>query len=34
LSSKWNIEESLNLAKILGRNCSKYFGPYENGEKL
>ena len=34
LSSKWNIEESLNLAKILGRNCSEHFGPYENGEKL
>ena len=30
LSSKWNIEESLNLAKILGRNCSEHFGPYEN----
>ena len=28
LSSKWNIEESLNLAKVLGRNCSEYFGPY------
>jgi ribokinase len=34
LSSKWNIEESLNLAKILGRNCSEHFGPYENSEKL
>ena len=34
LSSKWNIEESLNLAKILGRNCSEHFGPYENDEKL
>ncbi len=30
LSSNWNIEESLNLAKILGRNCSEHFGPYKN----
>ena len=30
LSSDWNIEESLNLAKIMGRNCSEHFGPYKN----
>ena len=30
LSSGWDIEESLNIAKILGRNCSEHFGPYEN----
>ena len=30
LSSNWDIEESLNLAKIMGRNCSEHFGPYEN----
>ena len=29
LSSCWNIEESLNLAKIMGRNCSEHFGPYK-----
>ena len=29
LSSKWDIDKSLNLAKILGRNSSEYFGPYE-----
>jgi len=29
LSSNWNIEESLNLAKIMGRNCSEHFGPYK-----
>ena len=29
LSSNWDIEESLNLAKIMGRNCSEHFGPYE-----
>ena len=28
LTSKWSIEKSLNLAKILGRNSSEYFGPY------
>jgi len=28
LSSNWNIEESLNHAKIMGRNCSEHFGPY------
>ena len=30
LSSNWDIEESLNLAKIMGRNCSEHFGPYKN----
>ncbi len=34
LSSNWNIEESLNLAKIMGRNCSEHFGPYEKYNKL
>ena len=28
LSSGWSIDKSLNLAKILGRDCSEYFGPY------
>ena len=28
LASDWNIDESLNLAKIMGRNCSEHFGPY------
>ncbi len=28
-ASKWSIEESLDLAKILGSNCSKHFGPYK-----
>ena len=32
LSSYWHIEESLNLAKIMGRNCSEHFGPYKNGK--
>ena len=30
LSSKWNIEKSLSLAKILGKYCSENFGPYPN----
>ncbi len=34
LSSNWNIKESLNIAKILGRDCSEHFGPYKNGNKL
>ena len=33
LSSNWNIEETLNLAKIMGRNCSEHFGPYKNAIK-
>ena len=28
LASKWNIEKSINLAKILGRDASEFFGPY------
>ena len=28
LASKWNIEKSLNLAKVIGRNASEFFGPY------
>lgn len=34
ISSEWSIEESLNIAKILGRNCSEHFGPYKNGIRL
>ena len=30
LASNWSIERSLNIAKILGRNCSEHFGPYTN----
>tara|TARA_B100000989_G_scaffold249443_1_gene197050 strand:- start:350 stop:1216 length:867 start_codon:yes stop_codon:yes gene_type:complete len=33
MASKWNIDKSLNLAKIIGRNASEFFGPYpENDE--
>ena len=34
LSSKWTIEESLNLAKIMGKKCSEHFGPYPNTNKI
>ena len=34
LSSKWSIEESINLAKIIGRDCSEHFGPYRNTNKI
>ena len=34
LSSSWDIKESLNLAKVMGRNCSEHFGPYENYSSL
>jgi len=30
MTSKWDIEKSLNLAKILGRDASQFFGPYAN----
>jgi len=33
MASKWNIDKSLNLAKVIGRNASEFFGPYaENYE--
>jgi ribokinase len=28
MASKWNIEKSLNLAKVIGRDVSEFFGPY------
>ncbi|WP_288262390.1 PfkB family carbohydrate kinase [uncultured Prochlorococcus sp.] len=34
LASKWNIDKSLNLAKILGRESSEFFGPYAKNEKI
>ena len=34
MASKWNIEKSLNLAKVKGREASEFFGPYaENDQK-
>ena len=29
LSAKWSIDKCLNLAKIIGRDSSEYFGPYK-----
>ena len=34
LSSNWDLKESLNLAKIMGRNCSEHFGPFKNYSNL
>lgn len=28
LASGWSIEKTLNLGKVLGRNCVEHFGPY------
>ena len=30
MASKWDIDKSLNLAKVMGRNASEFFGPYSN----
>ncbi len=32
LSSKWNIDKILSLAKLLGRDASECFGPYKINE--
>ena len=32
-ASKWNIDKSLNLAKVLGRDSSEFFGPYAKNDK-
>ncbi len=34
LSSNWNIDKTIRLAKVLGRNCIEYFGPYPQIMKL
>jgi len=28
MASKWDIDKSLNLAKVMGRDASEFFGPY------
>ena len=28
LASNWDIEKTIRLGKVLGRNCIEYFGPY------
>jgi len=32
MASKWNIDKSLNLAKVIGRNASEFFGPYAEND--
>jgi len=32
MSSKWDIDKSLNLAKVIGRDASEFFGPYANSD--
>ncbi len=34
LSSCWSIEKTINLGKVLGRNCIEHFGPYPNMSKI
>ena len=30
MASKWDIDKSLNLAKVMGRDACEFFGPYSN----
>jgi len=32
MASKWDIDKSLNLAKVMGRDASEFFGPYANSD--
>ena len=32
-ASKWDIDKSLNLAKVMGRDASEFFGPYANSDE-
>ena len=34
MASKWDIDKSLNLAKVMGRDASEFFGPYAKKWKL
>ncbi len=33
MASKWDIDKSLNLAKVMGRDASEFFGPYSNNDQ-
>ncbi|KGF99445.1 Ribokinase [Prochlorococcus marinus str. MIT 9302] len=33
MASKWDIDKSLNLAKVMGRDASEFLGPYANNDK-
>ena len=34
LSSNWDIDDTINLGKVLGRNCIENFGPYPNMDNI
>jgi len=33
MASKWDIDKCLNLAKVMGRDASEFFGPYANSDE-
>jgi len=33
MASKSDIDKILNLAKVMGRNASEFFGPYANNDE-
>ena len=33
MASKWDIDKSLNLAKVMGRDACEFFGPYANSNE-
>ena len=33
MASNWNIDKSLNLAQVIGRDSSEFFGPYANSDE-
>ena len=33
MASNWDIDKSLNLAKVIGRDSSEFFGPYANNDE-
>ena len=34
MASKWDIDKTLNLAKVMGRDASEFFGPYANNGEI
>ena len=34
MASKWDIDKSLNLAKVMGRDASEFFGPYAKNDEI
>ena len=33
MASNWDIDKTLNLAKVIGRDSSEFFGPYSNSDE-